>query len=94
MLRLERSIRGNTFAKSGIESALLDALGKRRVPDLARGTGADTDEVQEAMERIKLLEPCPGRAFLPGLLQELNSVHTCHILRCDHRIPISQRTTA
>ncbi len=29
MLRLERSIRGNTFAKSGIESALLDALGKR-----------------------------------------------------------------
>ncbi len=29
MLRLDRSIRGNTFAKSGIESALLDALGKR-----------------------------------------------------------------
>lgn len=29
MQRLERSIRGNTFAKSGIESALLDALGKR-----------------------------------------------------------------
>lgn len=29
MLRLERSIRGNTFAKSGIETALLDALGKR-----------------------------------------------------------------
>ena len=29
MLRLERSIRGNTFAKSGIESALLDAQGKR-----------------------------------------------------------------
>ncbi|MFP3548389.1 muconate cycloisomerase, partial [Rhizobium sp. SIMBA_035] len=29
MLRLEQSIRGNTFAKSGIESALLDAQGKR-----------------------------------------------------------------
>lgn len=29
MQRLERSIRGNTFAKSGIESALLDAQGKR-----------------------------------------------------------------
>ena len=29
MLRLERSIRGNTFAKSGIETALLDAQGKR-----------------------------------------------------------------
>jgi len=29
MLRLDSSIRGNTFAKSGIESALLDAHGKR-----------------------------------------------------------------
>ncbi|HYQ50607.1 MAG TPA: muconate cycloisomerase, partial [Pseudomonas sp.] len=28
MLRLERSIRGNTFAKSGLETALLDAQGK------------------------------------------------------------------
>jgi RNA polymerase sigma-54 factor len=43
----------------------MDALGKRRVPELARGTGADTDEVQEAMARIALLEPRPGRAFLP-----------------------------
>ena len=30
MQRIERSVRGNTFAKSGIESALLDAQGKRR----------------------------------------------------------------
>lgn len=29
MLRLERFIKGNTFAKSGNESALLDAQGKR-----------------------------------------------------------------
>ncbi len=29
MLRLERCIRGNTFAKSGVETALLDAQGKR-----------------------------------------------------------------
>lgn len=30
MGRLDRSIRGNTFARSGIESALLDAQGKRQ----------------------------------------------------------------
>jgi muconate cycloisomerase len=30
MQRIERSVRGNTFAKSGIESALLDAQGKRQ----------------------------------------------------------------
>jgi RNA polymerase sigma-54 factor len=42
-----------------------DALGKRRVPEISRGTGADTDEVQEAMARIARLEPRPGRAFLP-----------------------------
>lgn len=30
MQRIERSVRSNTFAKSGIESALLDAQGKRR----------------------------------------------------------------
>lgn len=29
MLRIERTVRGNTFAKSAVETALLDALGKR-----------------------------------------------------------------
>lgn len=45
MLRLERSIRGNTFAKSGIETALLDANGKRLglpVSELLGGRVRDT----------------------------------------------------
>ncbi|KMM85585.1 muconate cycloisomerase [Pseudomonas taetrolens] len=45
MLRVERSIRGNTFAKSGIETALLDAQGKRLglpVSELLGGRVRDT----------------------------------------------------
>jgi RNA polymerase sigma-54 factor len=40
-------------------------LGKRRIPDIARGTGLTIDEVQTALARIGRLEPRPGRAFLP-----------------------------
>src|SRR5215472_12226631 len=43
----------------------MDALGKRRIPEIARGTGKSVDEVQDALERIARLEPRPGRAFLP-----------------------------
>ncbi|MFO1476877.1 MAG: RNA polymerase factor sigma-54 [Verrucomicrobiota bacterium] len=43
----------------------MEALGKRRIPEIARGTGCEVDEVQEALERIARLEPRPGRAFLP-----------------------------
>lgn len=64
MLQLERQNRAHTLEYRILRDHM-DALGKRRVPELARGTGADTDEVQEAMARIALLEPRPGRAFLP-----------------------------
>ena len=43
----------------------MDALGKRRMPEIARGTGQDVVDVQKAICRIGLLEPRPGRAFLP-----------------------------
>jgi RNA polymerase sigma-54 factor len=43
----------------------MEALGKRRIPDIARGTETPVDQVQEALERIARLEPRPGRAFLP-----------------------------
>jgi RNA polymerase sigma-54 factor len=43
----------------------MDALGKRRIPEIARGTGHSVDAVHEALERIARLEPRPGRAFLP-----------------------------
>src|SRR5256885_8442042 len=43
----------------------MEALGKRRVPELARALGQTADEIQKAIARIGLLEPRPGRAFLP-----------------------------
>jgi RNA polymerase sigma-54 factor len=49
-----------------IVNELMDALGKRRIPEIARATGASVDEVQEALERIARLEPRPGRAYLPN----------------------------
>ena len=64
MLQLERSGQQNTL-EYRIVSDYMDALGKRRIPEIARGTNREVDEVQEALERIARLEPRPGRAFLP-----------------------------
>ena len=43
----------------------MDALGKRKIPEIARGTNRSVDEVQESLGRIGRLDPRPGRAFLP-----------------------------
>jgi DNA-directed RNA polymerase specialized sigma54-like protein len=43
----------------------MDALGKRRIPEIARGTNHSIVEVQESLSKIARLEPRPGRAFLP-----------------------------
>ncbi len=40
----------------------MEALGKRRIPEIGRALGLDVDEVQEAIGRIARLEPRPGRA--------------------------------
>ena len=68
MLQLER-----VGLKDSLEYRIvrdyMDALGKRRIPEIARGTGEDVDEVQEALGRIGRLEPRPGRAFLPAVEQ-------------------------
>jgi RNA polymerase sigma-54 factor len=64
LLQLERSGQQNTL-EYRIVSEFMDALGKRRIPEIARGTGQSVDQVQEALERIARLEPRPGRAFLP-----------------------------
>jgi RNA polymerase sigma-54 factor len=64
LLQLERSGHRETL-EYRIVSEFMEALGKRRIPEIARGTGAEVDEVQEALERIARLEPRPGRAFLP-----------------------------
>ncbi len=64
MLQLERSGRQNTL-EYRIVSDFMEALGKRRIPEIARGTGTEVDEVQDALENIARLEPRPGRAYLP-----------------------------
>jgi RNA polymerase sigma-54 factor len=64
LLQLER-----TGQQHGLEyrivSEFMEALGKRRIPEIARGTDQSVDAVQEALQRIARLEPRPGRAFLP-----------------------------
>jgi RNA polymerase sigma-54 factor len=64
MLQLERAGRQKTL-EYRIVSEFMDALGKRRIPEIARGTGVYVDEVQDALEEIARLEPRPGRSFLP-----------------------------
>ena len=64
MLQLERAGLAASL-EYRIINEFMDALGKRRIPEIARGTGKDVDDVQEALERIARLEPRPGRAFLP-----------------------------
>ncbi|MEK7676262.1 MAG: RNA polymerase factor sigma-54 [Verrucomicrobiota bacterium] len=43
----------------------MESLGKRRLPEIARGLGLSVEQVQQAVERISHLEPHPGRDFLP-----------------------------
>jgi RNA polymerase sigma-54 factor len=64
MLQMERAGQQNSLEYK-IVSEFMDALGKRRIPEIARGTGHSVDAVQESLERIARLEPRPGRAFLP-----------------------------
>jgi RNA polymerase sigma-54 factor len=64
MLQLERDGRKSTV-EYRIVSEFMEALGKRRLPEIARGVGQSVDDVQKAVARIGLLEPRPGRAFLP-----------------------------
>src|SRR6266571_2325988 len=64
LLQLERTGQRESL-EYRIVSEFMDALGKRRIPEIARGTGQSVDDVQEALERIARLEPRPGRAFLP-----------------------------
>ena len=68
MLQLERAGKTETLEYQIIRD-YMEALGKRRIPDIARGTGESVDDVQDALARIGRLEPRPGRAFLPVVEQ-------------------------
>ncbi|HXR03271.1 MAG TPA: RNA polymerase factor sigma-54 [Verrucomicrobiae bacterium] len=64
LLQLDRAGQRDTL-EYRIVSDFMDALGKRRIPEIARGTGRSVEDVQNALGRIARLEPRPGRAFLP-----------------------------
>jgi RNA polymerase sigma-54 factor len=64
LLQFERSGRQDTL-ECRIVRDHMEALGKRRLPEIARVTGEDVIDVQDAVARISLMEPRPGRAFLP-----------------------------
>jgi RNA polymerase sigma-54 factor len=64
MLQLERAGQQETL-EYRIVRDFMEALGKRRIPEIARGTNCKVEQVQESLARIARLEPRPGRAFLP-----------------------------
>jgi RNA polymerase sigma-54 factor len=64
LLQLERAGRQDAL-ECRIVRDFMTELGKRRIPEIARGTGQTIEEVQAALSRISRLEPRPGRAFLP-----------------------------
>src|SRR5262245_49628781 len=64
LLQLERARKRHTL-QYRIVSEYMDALGKRRLPEIAKGLDLPMEEIQEAVKRIAHLEPHPGREFLP-----------------------------
>ncbi|MGA2748494.1 MAG: RNA polymerase factor sigma-54 [Verrucomicrobiota bacterium] len=64
LLQLERTGREKTL-EYRIVRDFMEALGKRKLPEIARSLGISVDLVQSAAERIAHLEPRPGRDFLP-----------------------------
>ncbi len=64
LLQLERADKKDSL-EYRIVSQCMEALGKRRLPEIARSLGLSVDQVQEGVERIAHLEPRPGRDFLP-----------------------------
>ena len=63
-LQLERANRQNTLEYRMV-TGHIEALGRRRFPEIARALNQDVVDIQEAADRISHLEPHPGRAFLP-----------------------------
>ncbi len=64
LLQLERAEQSETLEYLIVRD-YMDALGKRRIPEIARGTGRTVEEVQVALGRIGRLDPRPGSVFLP-----------------------------
>lgn len=68
LLQLERNGQIDSPEYRVVENHM-DALGRRRFPEIARAMGIEIDEVQDIAENIANLDPRPGRAFLPDVDQ-------------------------
>jgi len=64
LLQLERKGEIDSLEHRVVDQHM-EALGRRRFPEIARALGVEIDEVQDIAENIGQLEPRPGRAFLP-----------------------------
>ncbi len=64
LLQLERKKQKHTLEYRIIDKCF-DALSKRRIPEIARVLDRDVDDIQDSIKRIALLDPRPGREFLP-----------------------------
>ena len=62
LLQLERAGQSKTLEFRMIAEHM-DLLSRRRVPDLASALGTTVEDVQEAMGRIKHLQPKPGQTY-------------------------------
>jgi RNA polymerase sigma-54 factor len=63
LIQLEHRGRKNTLEYQIVQDHM-EALTRRRLPEIARGCGVEIDEVQDAMEEIAKLDPRPGRQFM------------------------------
>jgi RNA polymerase sigma-54 factor len=62
LLQLQAKGRGGSLAARIVRDHFA-LLARRRIPDLARKAGANTDDIQAALEEIGALDPAPGRRF-------------------------------
>jgi len=62
LLQLIAKARGESLSARIIRDHF-DLLIRRRIPDIARKSGAPLDDVQHAIEEIGKLDPAPGRRF-------------------------------
>ncbi len=62
LLQLERQGKIDTDEYKLVEHHM-DALGRRRFPEIAKALGVEIDEVQDIAENISHLDPRPGSAF-------------------------------
>ncbi len=68
MLQLERAGKTDSLEYKIVRDQM-EALSRRRIPDIARALECSASEVQEAIQRIGRLDPRPGRAFSPEVDQ-------------------------